>query len=95
MYVCIVVGILYPHQESSSSAQVAIYDLSHYLCSLSTFQGIVIGGTLSITSNEVYFEVDEEDEEFRSLDARVLNHSIDVLHFKFSFQVRVRLFFFC
>ena len=51
--------------------------------------GIVIGGTLSITSNEVYFEVDEEDEEFRNLDSRVLNHSIDVLHFKFSFQVRL------
>ena len=47
----------------------------------------MVGGTLSITSNEVYFEVDEEDEDFRQLDARVLNHSIDVLHFKFSFQV--------
>lgn len=33
--------------------------------------GIVANGMVSITSTELYFEVDEDDEEFKKLDTEV------------------------
>ena len=33
--------------------------------------GIVAPGMISITSSELYFEVDEEDDEFKRLDSEV------------------------
>ena len=33
--------------------------------------GIAVHGTISITSSEVYFEVDEENAEFKNLDPEV------------------------
>lgn len=33
--------------------------------------GIVAPGTVSITSTELYFEVDEDDEEFKRIDTEV------------------------
>lgn len=33
--------------------------------------GIVAPGTVSITSTELYFEVDEDDEEFKKIDTEV------------------------
>ena len=33
--------------------------------------GISVWGTISITSSEVYFEVDEDNEEFKKIDPKV------------------------
>ncbi|XP_076273573.1 A kinase anchor protein rugose isoform X3 [Rhynchophorus ferrugineus] len=47
--------------------------------------GIVAPGILSITSAELYFEVDEDDEEFKKLDSEVLKYC-DHLHGKWYFS---------
>jgi len=47
--------------------------------------GIAAPGTVSITSSELYFEVNEEDPEFRSLDPTVLRYC-DHLHGKWYFS---------
>uniref|UniRef100_A0A146M1B0 Neurobeachin n=1 Tax=Lygus hesperus TaxID=30085 RepID=A0A146M1B0_LYGHE len=47
--------------------------------------GIVAPGTVSITSSELYFEVDEEDDEFKRLDPEVLKYC-DHLHGKWYFS---------
>ncbi|XP_014250382.1 neurobeachin isoform X2 [Cimex lectularius] len=47
--------------------------------------GIVAPGTVSITSTELYFEVDEDDEEFKKLDTEVLKYC-DHLHGKWYFS---------
>ena len=38
--------------------------------------GIAVSGTISITSSEVYFEVDEDHEEFKKIDPQVGRTSI-------------------
>lgn len=38
--------------------------------------GIVVPGIMSITSSELYFEVDEEDFEFKKLDSEVSKYSL-------------------
>ena len=35
------------------------------------FPGISVSGTLSITSNELYFEVNEDDDDFKNCDQSV------------------------
>ncbi|XP_017773305.1 PREDICTED: neurobeachin isoform X3 [Nicrophorus vespilloides] len=47
--------------------------------------GIVAPGMISITSTELYFEVDEEDEEFKKIDTEVLKYC-DHLHGKWYFS---------
>ncbi|XP_059484361.1 neurobeachin isoform X4 [Neocloeon triangulifer] len=47
--------------------------------------GIVSSGMVSITSTELYFEVDEDDPEFKKLDAEVLKYC-DHLHGKWYFS---------
>ncbi|XP_058126890.1 neurobeachin [Anopheles coustani] len=47
--------------------------------------GLVAPGTMSITSTEMYFEVDEEHGEFQSIDAEVLKYC-DHLHGKWYFS---------
>ncbi|XP_052124935.1 neurobeachin isoform X3 [Frankliniella occidentalis] len=47
--------------------------------------GIVAPGTVSITSTELYFEVDEEDPEYKKLDTEVLKYC-DHLHGKWYFS---------
>ncbi|XP_030761038.1 neurobeachin isoform X2 [Sitophilus oryzae] len=47
--------------------------------------GVVAPGMLSITSAELYFEVDEEDEEFKKVDNEVLKYC-DHLHGKWYFS---------
>ncbi|XP_073999314.1 A kinase anchor protein rugose isoform X3 [Rhodnius prolixus] len=47
--------------------------------------GIVAPGMVSITSTELYFEVDEEDDEFKRLDPEVLKYC-DHLHGKWYFS---------
>nr|XP_006628236.1 PREDICTED: neurobeachin isoform X16 [Lepisosteus oculatus] len=46
---------------------------------------IVARGTLSITTTEIYFEVDEEDSAFKKIDAKVLAYS-EGLHGKWMFS---------
>lgn len=48
-------------------------------------QGLVARGTVSITSTEMYFEVDEDCEEFQKIDADVLKYC-DHLHGKWYFS---------
>ena len=43
--------------------------------------GLVASGTLSVTSAELYFEVDEEDPDFQKLDAEVSERMIKNLSF--------------
>ncbi|XP_072155979.1 neurobeachin isoform X4 [Bemisia tabaci] len=47
--------------------------------------GLVAPGTVSITSNELYFEVDEDDAEFAKIDSEVLKYC-DHLHGKWYFS---------
>ncbi|XP_015604572.1 neurobeachin isoform X4 [Cephus cinctus] len=47
--------------------------------------GIVAPGIISVTSTELYFEVDEDDEEFKKVDAEVLKYC-DHLHGKWYFS---------
>ncbi|XP_035708538.1 neurobeachin isoform X2 [Folsomia candida] len=47
--------------------------------------GVVSPGIVSITSNELYFEVDEDDDEFKKIDAEVLKYC-DHLHGKWYFS---------
>ncbi|XP_076227670.1 A kinase anchor protein rugose isoform X15 [Nomia melanderi] len=47
--------------------------------------GIVAPGIISVTSTELYFEVDEEDPEFKKIDAEVLKYC-DHLHGKWYFS---------
>ncbi|XP_058063473.1 neurobeachin [Anopheles bellator] len=47
--------------------------------------GVVAPGTMSITSTEMYFEVDEENGEFQSIDTEVLKYC-DHLHGKWYFS---------
>ncbi|XP_059080572.1 neurobeachin-like isoform X3 [Tigriopus californicus] len=47
--------------------------------------GISLWGTISITSSEVYFEVDEDHDEFKKIDSQVLQYS-DHLHGKWYFS---------
>ncbi|CAH1393721.1 unnamed protein product [Nezara viridula] len=47
--------------------------------------GIVAPGMISITSSELYFEVDEEDDEFKRLDSEVIKYC-DHLHGKWHFS---------
>lgn len=47
--------------------------------------GIVVPGIMSITSSELYFEVDEEDFEFKKLDSEVVKYC-DHLHGKWYFS---------
>ena len=47
--------------------------------------GVAAPGTVSITSSELYFEVNEDDPEFKSLDANVLRYC-DHLHGKWYFS---------
>lgn len=42
--------------------------------------GIVVPGIMSITSSELYFEVDEEDFEFKKLDSEVSKYSLFLFH---------------
>lgn len=39
--------------------------------------GVVAPGIVSITSTELYFEVDEEDETFKKVDSEVSDHSVE------------------
>ncbi|XP_008314921.2 lipopolysaccharide-responsive and beige-like anchor protein isoform X1 [Cynoglossus semilaevis] len=45
---------------------------------------VVVKGTLSITSSELYFEVDEEDPGFKAIDPKILTYT-EVLHGKWIF----------
>ncbi|KAL1023739.1 hypothetical protein UPYG_G00045400 [Umbra pygmaea] len=45
---------------------------------------IVVKGTLSITASELYFEVDEEEASFKTIDPKILNHT-EGLHGKWLF----------
>ncbi|XP_076665194.1 A kinase anchor protein rugose isoform X16 [Andrena cerasifolii] len=47
--------------------------------------GIVAPGIISVTSTELYFEVDEDDPDFKKIDAEVLKYS-DHLHGKWYFS---------
>lgn len=47
--------------------------------------GLVTPGTMSITATEMYFEVDEENEEFQKIDSEVLKYC-DHLHGKWYFS---------
>lgn len=47
--------------------------------------GLVAPGTMSITATEMYFEVDEENEEFQKIDSEVLKYC-DHLHGKWYFS---------
>lgn len=47
--------------------------------------GVVVAGTISITATEMYFEVDEENEEFLKSDSEVLKYC-DHLHGKWYFS---------
>jgi neurobeachin len=47
--------------------------------------GLVAAGTMSITATEMYFEVDEENEEFQKIDSEVLKYC-DHLHGKWYFS---------
>ncbi|CRK90982.1 CLUMA_CG004671, isoform B, partial [Clunio marinus] len=47
--------------------------------------GLVASGTMSITATEMYFEVDEESEEFQKIDSEVLKYC-DHLHGKWYFS---------
>ncbi|XP_031781588.1 neurobeachin isoform X6 [Nasonia vitripennis] len=47
--------------------------------------GIVAPGIISVTSSELYFEVDEDDPEFKKIDTEVLKYS-DHLHGKWYFS---------
>ncbi|CAK1589359.1 unnamed protein product [Parnassius mnemosyne] len=45
--------------------------------------GLVAPGTVSLTSTELYFEVDEEDPEFKKIDPEILRY--DHIHFHWNF----------
>ncbi len=45
----------------------------------------VVNGTLSITTNELYFEVDETDQAYKSLDSNLLSYA-DNFHGKWHFN---------
>ncbi|XP_071951821.1 neurobeachin-like isoform X2 [Antedon mediterranea] len=46
---------------------------------------VVVRGTLSITSSEVYFEVDEEEDQFKEIDSKILAYS-EGLHGRWHFN---------
>lgn len=47
--------------------------------------GIAVKGTMSITASEVYFEVDEDGQDFKKIDPQVLRYC-DHLHGKWYFS---------
>ena len=42
--------------------------------------GVAVSGTVSITSSEVYFEVDEDHPDFKNIDNQVRIHFAVVIH---------------